>query len=700
MGVANASSLGTGIAIDKDGANFVVGNTNGNLDGQVKTGTTDAFITNKFNTTYTLNLPQYSNVELWVNVDHNSQGPLAFVYRMTADKNYMTALIIPARIDHNHSPQITALSEYQVVPNYLPGGTQTMFDPIFPIRTADHNVAMPGPDGYKYYTDFHFDTDPSTTDQFGNPSRTKLYVRWAVDPIDRVPEEGIPLANSTDEYHKTDISKPLIHVNQNINTFTAVNKPYTDPGAVAWDYLTGSYNPLSSCCIITGGDTVNTAVKGVYKVQYHFENSIGNNGEAERIVTVVDDVDEDGIPDNVEDALLQRFSPFLLFSKEGDSVETFNPTDPLTYVRHSILYPTGQAESGNACDTNNGIDSLAINPYAIFTCSVPGGDEIDNWIKRNPVKTKGSCLDPYLQGWVKHGEDWPIVLDKRNVGLYGHVARANIDYKRNVPQTNDGTYSLYKIEYWQFFGFNTPHAPDTFGCHDGDWTTVQLLYDPDTDRIVSVFHYAHGGEIRFHITNYHYYNYYGLDEYYNSKDGNTGKYIVVCDVGSGSCLEYRGSMYDYPGALHSIDESPYYAQDNRVRFAMDPDTFEFSHPIVYVEYGDHEFYPSQFGYVCRGWTPFGTETWCTPTHNGDDFYRRYLTANIPNLGEVEHPRAIADLAIQGIDLLPTILATQYSGYWGCRYTKNSSPPGPSLHTEWTYPTNSYIRSYLQGQLEN
>ncbi|MEI9809617.1 MAG: hypothetical protein WDO16_18125 [Bacteroidota bacterium] len=38
------------------------------------------------------------------------------------------------------------------------------------------------------------------------------------------------------------------------------------------------------------------------------------------------------------------------------------------------------------------------------------------------------------------------------------------------------------------------------GNHEGDWTTVQVLYNRQTDKAEAVFHYAHGQvEFPFHF---------------------------------------------------------------------------------------------------------------------------------------------------------------------------------------------------------
>ena len=110
----------------------------------------------------------------------------------------------------------------------------------------------------------------------------------------------------------------------------------------------------------------------------------------------------------------------------------------------------------------------------------------------------------------------------------------------------------------------------------------------------------------------------------------------------------------------------------------DPVTGGFTHPVVFVEHGGHEFWPSPF------WEFYGAQK-----HGGDDTSDSYLTATPPNLGEVEHPLSEEPFAVA---------ITQFNGYWGT-YSRalgfsNNPPPGPPMHYAWTYPTNSSIRWQL------
>ncbi len=73
---------------------------------------------------------------------------------------------------------------------------------------------------------------------------------------------------------------------------------------------------------------------------YRFAQHIAILTNAEAI-----DQDEDGIDDTLEDQLLQRFSPYYLFSKNDSSVDTYKPTDVVWYITRSELLPSGDEQS-------------------------------------------------------------------------------------------------------------------------------------------------------------------------------------------------------------------------------------------------------------------------------------------------------------------------------------------------------------------
>jgi hypothetical protein len=189
---------------------------------------------------------------------------------------------------------------------------------------------------------------------------------------------------------------------------------------------------------------------------------------------------------------------------------------------------------------------------------------------------------------------------------------------------------------------------------------VQLLVDPRTNQVVSVFHYAHGMEFRFDL----------------------GSAIKSEPIDNDNTLQFEGPNYGTDIDLVSHDlkftvnqGQLLKAQNHILRLARDPVTGEPTHPVVYVEYGTHEFWPSPY------WNYY-----YAPRHAGDSQYS-YLTSTPPNLGEVEHPLA---------EHRAGLVILRFNGLWGTYSHRNSPPPGPPLHKQWTWPASSSIRWQLHN----
>jgi hypothetical protein len=391
-----------------------------------------------------------------------------------------------------------------------------------------------------------------------------------------------------------------------------------------------------------------------------------------------DDLDCDGISDRVESTLLARFRPFLRFSKDGGSGETFRPTDVVRYLRSAEIDGTG-TESEKVLITTQalnlnllGLLNLDVNDHDRY-CNQAGAGQ---WtcasnVLRNTRRTDYGVNPDNEIG--RRGAEWAQVLASKKIGLYGHVVPLRLTSaeafdRSSVPSGADANGHLYyKIEYWQFFGYSSNDKPFDQGDHEGDWDTVQLIYDPGNQaaggapgRLMSVLYYAHGKEMRFDMS---------------SVTGSV-------DMDQGTVREWRGSNYNNPVPNLSDDGADAKARNHVLRMFKDPVSGEFSHPVVFVEHGGHEFWPSPF------W-----EITAAQKHGGDDLEHSYLTSPPPNLGEVEHPLS-EDPAAKMI--------LQFNGRWGT-YSRhlagifqNAPPPGPPLHFEWTWPASSAIRWQLKG----
>ena len=378
----------------------------------------------------------------------------------------------------------------------------------------------------------------------------------------------------------------------------------------------------------------------------------------------VTDNDQDGIDDNVEKKLLERFRPYFLFS-DDDGEDNFRPTDVWQYVRTADLHTDGD-EDGKYTMIQQSV--LSNNPEAILVGNGKYGASditLNARITSYRINPNENVPGISQSNPGRHGSPWNDELARRNIGLYGHVGIIQIKnpvltrFDRNLAGSNQ-LLDYYKVEYWQFFGYNSVNKAFDIGDHEGDWTSVQILYDPRGDSIFSVFHYAHGMEFRFDM-----------------KDTRSTN---IFPLGGATAVEFRGSHF-YPSVdlvSHDLqftrNQNDYnMAQNNVVRLFRDPATLAFSHPVVYIEHGSHEFFP--------------TENWnyyAAPNHNGRSY--QFLTNTPPNLGEVEHPLREDPAAM---------IILRFNGYWGAYCKANCSPPGPPLHANWAWPASSSIRWLLK-----
>lgn len=314
------------------------------------------------------------------------------------------------------------------------------------------------------------------------------------------------------------------------------------------------------------------------------------------------DKDEDGIPDYVENRLLEKFRPYYKFSMSGplnipaNSTDEYRPTDALWYIQQSELLKSSN-ENDDPTISNS---TLAGEPRKIILAD--GSTDITVH-----KKSTGYYINP-IGDVGRNGADWNEVMGRGNVGLYGHVVpiflKPNEQYDfHKIPNAADpaATDSFYKIEYWQFFGFNEGHnGPE--GQHEGDWITVQLLYNPrgsvNEDSIESVYYYEHGDlEIKFVMPSSAY-------SFPNPMPPATQQFI-----------HFRGRNYGntcrYPDLVDNC-------MNNTIIFAQDMVSKRFTHPVVYIENGGHEPWPTKDGWYIG-----------VANHNGDDMAHAFLTSPPP-----------------------------------------------------------------------
>jgi hypothetical protein len=403
------------------------------------------------------------------------------------------------------------------------------------------------------------------------------------------------------------------------------------------------------------------------KIPINGVNTIPQNNQQSQTVQQTNnffDTDQDGLDDNMENQLLERFRPYFFFSDDGGE-DNFRPTDVLLYLKTSDLHTDGDEDGKYTAIQQK---TLFNDPGAILIGNgLYGASDIivNATISKYRINPNENVPDFNESNPGRHGNTWNEEMQKRNIGLYGHVGIIRIKnprmfrFDKELPGSNQ-IMDYYKIEYWQFFGYNSAGKSFDIGDHEGDWTSVQVIYDPRGDSIYAVMHYAHGMEFRF--------------------DMNEARSFQKLPVKSaGLLLECKGPNYNRNIDLVSHDlqfnrnEQDYkMTQNNVLRLFQDPVSNRFTHPVVYIEHGTHEFFPSP------DWNYYAA-----PNHNGNSF--NFLTNTPPNLGEVEHPLS-QDVAM--------LVILRFNGYWGTYCKANCSPPGPPLHANWAWPASSSIKWLL------
>lgn len=424
---------------------------------------------------------------------------------------------------------------------------------------------------------------------------------------------------------------------------------------------------------------------------------------------VYPDGDMDGLGDNFENQLLQTYAPLLLFSYDHDSEEIYAPIDVIDFIRGSTLV-SKESDVSSISDnaTLNQNPGIVLNPTgasahqdAIGTINVLqqplGAGETDR-VPR-PIYVAESSK-------TKNGADWTSVMNAKNVGLYGHVVMLNVaqildnagqPFDDPVAQSENrllydelsGIYcganngqpcdaSIIKIEYWQFFGYShdlEDPIPGTSGIaadvidHGGDWCTVQLYVDaakaftqPD-QAILAVHHFAHG--LRF-----------GFDM---QRQPIASGVITPAGVSDGLKAAFQqftikqfqgpqaGATVNLPFENGKTTQDYKNAQNNILQLAQDPGSGKFVHPVVYVEWGGHEFWPT-----------WGWKFEFAGKHGGDSKKSyRYIVQAPLNVGEVGNP-------MPGVEQAPFV--TGFAGFWGYYGWENHNKPpqGPPLHAEWLW----------------
>jgi hypothetical protein len=353
-------------------------------------------------------------------------------------------------------------------------------------------------------------------------------------------------------------------------------------------------------------------------------------------------------PTSSEIALVERFRPYFKTSMNGSYIENYRPAswqwfvDRVSFVSgYKSSTPSGCAGNGTADDWPNGqvlLDgaSLTAQLYSVLA-TYPYADV---------RKFLPNDVDPPDEGYAMHldqsssrtGEDWDSVVHQRH-GLYAHVEL--------TPDANlKPEQWMINIEYTIFWAYNEALCSH----HNGDITTLVVVYDPTRDLPVRVTYSMHGYALEiFPVGSPEDFTYDLLPG--RDQAGNALS-VFAMRVNIPSTLSYQQG-----GSAHSPGLS-------FVRLAQDPVSRQYTHPVVYVEQGSHEFWPNETGALTAA-----------PQHNGNGF--SFLPDNYPVLDTSDNS--------------PDHFFLFLNGKFG------SDPHSIMLHRTWFWPEGRQIE--VNGKME-
>lgn len=200
------------------------------------------------------------------------------------------------------------------------------------------------------------------------------------------------------------------------------------------------------------------------------------------------DLDEDGLPDDLERELIDRHRPLLLYDNEED----FWPSTLTWFVQRSNLQ--------FRCDTSLGVSY----EYTLIPRSTL---QQDPWLALSACVNDSQCTNsPQCANWIKDpalGQIFFDLLDSARtgqgplpVGMYAHVVPIVGPVERpcfvNSPTTvviPAGQMAIL-LSYWQFFPHNEGRV-----CfdHEGDWLRLDVYLSMDSDHsLLAIIYDPHG----------------------------------------------------------------------------------------------------------------------------------------------------------------------------------------------------------------
>ena len=317
-----------------------------------------------------------------------------------------------------------------------------------------------------------------------------------------------------------------------------------------------------------------------------------------------------------DDELAHRFRPYIKTTLDDGRDEAIHPANWQWIIARADLY-RGDTLLASANTLANDHTALADQKFD-GDLTVNGAGQKDPQLVLRLVSTD-----------ARGGEPWADVIGNGH-GIYAHV-----EHLDDV---------LVNIEYTIVW----PHNAATGSNHDGDLTTLVVLYDRRADRLSRVTFSMHGCFL----------------EAYDLMKPRAIRYEVLTGKDEAlrdSLIEAaRIEIDDRNGATDNTGCAPS-ASEGHVFLAADPDSHLYEHPVVFVENGAHELWPNPSGFLSAA-----------PGHRGDGV--SFLPACVQVLGTMASPRE------------PHQPFVHYNGKFG------TDPQAIALHSTWFWGPQILVRA--------
>jgi hypothetical protein len=420
--------------------------------------------------------------------------------------------------------------------------------------------------------------------------------------------------------------------------------------------------------------------------------------------------------------LMKDYAPLFLYSFDHGSDEEYAPISVVPFLSGSTL--ESSLPNGNLTNA-----TLQSTPLAILN-PVPSAASPAGTITAMQAALPAELYVTPLPNSVQKGTAWATVMSSQNpnVGLYGHVTLLDLQHFQSDADTNlpaqfaerygctpqaSCSAQIIKIEYWQFFGYSHDYQGtldsdiDSDTDHSGDWCTVQVYVDaswwqsPQPGKaILAVYHYLHGIQVGFDMAQVSAAptavtvptrpsnesgNTYMAEEYHGPNFGESVEFSIKA----------KGIWFPIGGPDMTTEKA--HAQNNTVQLAAEdvsrvivggplgsgeaphpvPVLMSYQHPVVYVEWGGHEFWPTP------GWSIYGASK-----HDGTGQYSYFgsLPVDLTFDRDPLHPLVNAPPDVR--------LVTSFAGYWGAK-GGGGPPQGPPLHLQWYWNPDTTTPDLLQ-----